>query len=74
MPDYPYRCKDCGRSFTVVKAISQAADPEVCLFCGGETKRTYTPAQLGFGHWKPDPKRMDPENAQKEWIAAGGNE
>ena len=37
MPEYPYRCEDCGNAWTVFKRMAEASDPASCTACGTET-------------------------------------
>lgn len=39
MAIYEYRCAKCNAQFEVMRPISKADDPAVCLKCGGEGRK-----------------------------------
>jgi putative FmdB family regulatory protein len=48
VPEYDYRCTQCGHDFGVRKRIAEVAREERCPTCGSTTKRVWTvPAIAG---------------------------
>jgi putative FmdB family regulatory protein len=48
VPEYAYKCTECGHEFSVRKRIAEAARPEACQICGCDTRRVWSvPAIAG---------------------------
>jgi len=41
MPEYSYKCLQCGHELSVTKRIAEASREEVCPVCDGETRRVW---------------------------------
>lgn len=41
MPIYEYHCLDCDGSFDKLRAMNQADDPIVCMYCEGPNTRRF---------------------------------
>ncbi len=39
MPEYNYKCPECGNEFAVEKKMSEYNPAEICPECGNEAKR-----------------------------------
>lgn len=74
MATYEYNCSNCGNTFHVERPMSADGGPLVCDCCGGQANQVFTVPKLNLNHWQPDYRLMTPENAEKEWIAGGGEE
>ncbi len=42
MPEYEYKCTECGHAFSVRKRIAEAAREEPCPVCACETRRVWS--------------------------------
>jgi len=50
MPEYAYKCTECGHAFDVKKSFSEASRVEPCTECGCATQRVWSaPAFAGSG-------------------------
>jgi len=47
MPEYAYKCTECGHAFDVKKSFSEAIRQEECPICGCETQRVWSAPALG---------------------------
>jgi len=48
MPEYAYKCTECGHAFDVKKSFSEASRSEPCTECGCATQRVWSaPAIAG---------------------------
>jgi|OM-RGC.v1.034407696 putative regulatory protein, FmdB family len=71
MPTYIYNCEKCGRTYEVVKPMSEAICPAYCERCGEQMIRVYGHVHFAFGAWKPTSAECTPENALAEARVAG---
>ena len=48
MPEYAYKCTECGHEFSVTKRIAEATREEACPMCGCRPRRVWSaPAIAG---------------------------
>lgn len=48
MPNYGYRCSSCSYGFEEQRAVGEAEPIEPCPQCGGEGRRVFQLAGIGF--------------------------
>ncbi|MBI5232009.1 MAG: zinc ribbon domain-containing protein [Coriobacteriales bacterium] len=42
MPEYAYRCRDCGHEFVVVRSMDESDREQSCPECSGTTRRSWS--------------------------------
>jgi putative FmdB family regulatory protein len=65
MPEFIYRCRDCG-SETEVTEPMHSRIPVICVQCGGTMRRRPLKVRVNWGGMKPSKGELHPNI--KSWI------